>query len=408
MSINIRRDVKDSFYRYKMPKIVAKIEGKGNGIKTVIPNMSDIAKALSRPPTYPTKYFGFELGAQVKCEEKNDRYIINGQHESKKLQDLLDGFIDKFVLCAHCKNPETDLIINKSGIIRDCKACGKRSEVDHKHKLTAFIMKHPPTQPKKAKKASKKNSSKSENNSASEATIPTPPDSASINSGDEGSLRAEEEIIEALEPKPSKKNDDDDDDDDWCVDTSPEAVAERMKEINGAVAKLAINMANDDDGDEDDEKDPIDEFAEYIEEDERSDKEIIKKAKELGLRNDKVCTVLVQVLFDEDVLEEIVERAELLRNFVKNEKCQKATLGGIERLVDQNDKLLPKVAFILKAFYDEDILEEDVLLAWGEKASKKYVDKAKSKEIRKQATPFLNWLKEAEEESSEEDDEDDE
>ena len=402
MSINTRRDVKDSFYRYKMPKIVAKIEGKGNGIKTVIPNMSDIAKALSRPPTYPTKYFGFELGAQVKCEEKNDRYIINGQHESKKLQDLLDGFIDKFVLCAHCKNPETDLIINKNGIIRDCKACGKRSEVDHKHKLTAFIMKHPPTQPKKAKKSKK--GSKSENNSASEATIPTPPDSVSVNSEDETSMRTDEEIIEM--PKPVKN--DDDDDDDWCVDTSPEAVAERMKEINGAVAKLAVNIAEDDDGDDDDEKDPIDEFAEYVEEEERSDKEIIKKARELGLKNDKVCTVLVQILFDEDVLEQISERSELLNSFVKNEKCQKAILGGIERLVDQNDKLLPKVAFILKAFYDEDIVEEDVLLAWGEKASKKYVDKAKSKEIRKQATPFLNWLREAEEESSDEDDEDDE
>jgi len=401
MSINIRRDVKDSFYRYKMPKIVAKIEGKGNGIKTVIPNMSDIAKALSRPPTYPTKYFGFELGAQVKCEDKNDRYIINGQHESKKLQDLLDGFIDKFVLCAHCKNPETDLIINKNGIIRDCKACGKRSEVDHKHKLTAFIMKHPPTQPKKAKKSKK--GSKSENNSASEATIPTPPDSISVNSEEESSLRTDEEIIEV--PKPVKN--DDEDDDDWCVDTSPEAVAERMKEINGAVAKLAVNIAEDDDGD-DDEKDPIDEFADYIEEEERTDKEIIKKARELGLKNDKVCTVLVQLLFDEDVLEQLSDKAELLNSFVKNEKCQKAILGGIERLVDQNDKLLPKVAFILKAFYDEDIVEEDVLLAWGEKASKKYVDKAKSKEIRKQAAPFLNWLKEAEEESSDEDEEDDE
>jgi len=397
MSINIRRDVKDSFYRYKMPKMSVKIEGKGNGIKTVIPNMSDIAKALIRPPTYPTKYFGFELGAQVKCEEKNDRYIINGQHESKKLQDLLDGFIDKFVLCAHCKNPETDLIINKNGIIRDCKACGKRSEVDHKHKLTAFIMKHPPTQPKKSKKSKK---SKSENNSASEATIPTPPDSVSVNSEDENT-RTEEEVIEV--PKPVKNNEDDDDD--WCVDTSPEAVAERMKEINGAVAKLAVNMADEEDDGEDDEKDPIEEFADYIEEEERSDKEIIKKAHELGLKNDKVCTVLVQLLFDEDILEEVSERTDLLMSFVKNEKCQKAILGGIERLVDQNDKLLPKVAFILKAFYDEEIVEEDVLLAWGEKASKKYVDKAKSKEIRKQATPFLNWLREAEEESSEEDDE---
>jgi translation initiation factor 5 len=34
-----------------MPVLMTKIEGKGNGIKTVVPNMSDVARALSRPPT---------------------------------------------------------------------------------------------------------------------------------------------------------------------------------------------------------------------------------------------------------------------------------------------------------------------------------------------------------------------
>lgn len=44
--VNIRRDVDDKFYRYRMPLLEIKIEGKGNGIKTVVPNMSDIARAL--------------------------------------------------------------------------------------------------------------------------------------------------------------------------------------------------------------------------------------------------------------------------------------------------------------------------------------------------------------------------
>lgn len=38
-------------FRYKMPRLIAKVEGKGNGIKTVIPNMADIARSLGRPPT---------------------------------------------------------------------------------------------------------------------------------------------------------------------------------------------------------------------------------------------------------------------------------------------------------------------------------------------------------------------
>lgn len=56
-SINVNRGVQDPFYRYKMPRILAKVEGKGNGIKTVIANMNDIAKALSRPPTCQLFYF---------------------------------------------------------------------------------------------------------------------------------------------------------------------------------------------------------------------------------------------------------------------------------------------------------------------------------------------------------------
>lgn len=54
---NVNRNVTDAFYRYKMPRLLAKVEGKGNGIKTVIVNMTDIAKSLGRPPTCMKKRF---------------------------------------------------------------------------------------------------------------------------------------------------------------------------------------------------------------------------------------------------------------------------------------------------------------------------------------------------------------
>ncbi|XP_016101949.1 eukaryotic translation initiation factor 5-like [Sinocyclocheilus grahami] len=261
MSINVNRSVSDQFYRYKMPRLVAKVEGKGNGIKTVIVNMVDVAKALNRPPTYPTKFFGCELGAQTQFDTKNDRYIVNGSHEANKLQDMLDGFIHKFVLCPECDNPETDLF-----------------------------------------------------------------------------------------PKPISQ---------W---------QEGLVIMGLLTQKL--------------------------------------KFCHLGLMSFQTHKTFIQ-------------RAHACIFYIfcpqfchNNKKAQKYLLGGFECLVKLHQtQLLPRVPIILKDLYDADLLEEDVILAWAEKVSKKYVSKELAKEIHAKAEPFVKWLKEAEEESEgseeEEDDEDD-
>jgi translation initiation factor 5 len=144
MALNVNRNVQDAFYRYKMPRLQAKVEGKGNGIKTVLVNMVDVARALARPPTYVTKYFGCELGAQTQFDVKNERYIVNGCHDAGRMQDMLDGFIKKFVLCEKCDNPETVLKVKKNMIGASCKACGHIFTLDMRHKLTTFICKNPP------------------------------------------------------------------------------------------------------------------------------------------------------------------------------------------------------------------------------------------------------------------------
>lgn len=52
-----------------------------------------------------------------------------------------------------------------------------------------------------------------------------------------------------------------------------------------------------------------------------------------------------------------------------NHKAQKYLLGAFEKLVGQSfpGELMPKAAHILKAFYDSDLLEEEVILQWSEK-----------------------------------------
>nr|GMD76174.1 probable eukaryotic translation initiation factor 5-1 [Ipomoea batatas] len=142
----------DAFYRYKMPRMITKIEGRGNGIKTNVVNMVDIAKALARPASYPTKFFGCELGAQSKFDEKTGTSHVNGAHDTAKLAGLLETFIKKYVQCYGCGNPETEVLITKSQMIQlKCAACGFISDVDMRDKLTTFILKNPPEQKKGSK-----------------------------------------------------------------------------------------------------------------------------------------------------------------------------------------------------------------------------------------------------------------
>lgn len=142
--INIPRDRDDPNYRYKMPKLISKIEGRGNGIRTNIANMGDIARSLKRPPMYPTKFFGCELGAMVKFEENEEKAIVNGAHKEKDLVSILDKFIEMYVLCPHCLLPETDIIVKKGFLICKCNACGNVGELNNSHKIATYMIKNPP------------------------------------------------------------------------------------------------------------------------------------------------------------------------------------------------------------------------------------------------------------------------
>lgn len=298
-----------------MPLLTTKIEGKGNGIKTVIPNMSDVARALSRPPTYTTKFFGCELGAQTTFDEKNDRYIVNGAHNADRLRELLDVFIDKFVLCKSCKNPETELVIIKQGrtedIIRDCKACGERTGVDMRHKLTTFIVKNPPV---KIKKGKNKNTGGDAASGVGGAGNPDPT-GESPEPADDGN-ESDDAITRKIKAEAAELNTDVAiEKEDWVADTSPEAVKQRIKALEGSMAAVALN--GDDDGSDEDANSPYAVLGRWIEDDDEDDPKarsiaIFKKAQELGIeKKHKAVTIIVQALFTENIVAEIPQYAAL-------------------------------------------------------------------------------------------------
>ncbi|CAH1173563.1 unnamed protein product [Phaedon cochleariae] len=391
MSVNVNRSVSDVFYRYKMPRIVAKVEGKGNGIKTVIVNMSEVAKALGRPPTYPTKYFGCELGAQTQFDFKNERFIVNGSHDAAKLQDLLDGFIRKFVLCPECDNPETDLIVSlKRGTVsQGCKACGYHGLLESIHKLMTFILKNPPnsnpasqgsslTEGKRSKRSKRNGDANGDNEEQNESSL-------------DGSV-----VDKSLA--------DEDDQTEWAVDVSEEAVRARMLDLTDGAKNMTISEDL-----EKSEKERMDILYNMVKvkrdagqlENPQTQKEILSEAERLEVKQ-KAPLILAELLFDHNILAQAKKYRMLFLRFALNEKkAQRYLMGGIEQVVAlHRDKLMGKVPVLLKVFYDMDILGEECIIDWSDKVSKKYVAKEVSQEIHDKAAPFVKWLKEAESEES--------
>ncbi|KAL8722277.1 MAG: hypothetical protein Q9181_007522 [Wetmoreana brouardii] len=425
-TVNIRRDVSDPFYRYKMERLLSKVEGKGNGIKTVIVNLSGVAASLSRPPSYVIKYFGFELGAQTNINPKDDRWIINGSHEASKLQDYLDGFISKFVLCKKCKNPETDVNIRDGRILLDCKACGQRSDVDLRLKLSSFILKDQPKKGKKDKAEKKARRAKAkENGDAAEQNGNGQAGSGESNSdnaeGEDGDLAVEAGSDDELTRRINAEAKDIDQsanvkDDVWAVDVSEEAVKARAKELpDDLKQKLVFDEGDEDAEGEGGGQSAYDELGNWVISTAESkqggvgeleDVEIYKKAKELGIETKhKTLTVLAQTIFDKYIVTQIPKRAPMLKKMITSERHEKAFLGGTESFVGkQHPELIPEVNKILVAYYQEDLISNDVFNSWN-KASKKYVDINTSKKVRKSAEKFLEWLKTADEEESEESEE---
>jgi translation initiation factor 2 beta subunit (eIF-2beta)/eIF-5 len=119
----------DQFYRYKIECPIIKIEGSGKMIKTKILNINTIENLLYRSAELLLSYYCIKLGCN-----KLDNMTISGNHSQQILTDLMIEFINKYILCIECKNPETVCKISgskKNKIIKvKCKSCGHRYELD--------------------------------------------------------------------------------------------------------------------------------------------------------------------------------------------------------------------------------------------------------------------------------------
>lgn len=403
----------DQFNRYKMPPVIGKVEGRGNGIKTRIVNCVEVARALHRPPGYVCKFFGCELCAQTKINDADGEYIVNGAFNQSVLADTLQKFIKMFVLCSSCNLPETDLKVRKNGLITQvCNACGATGVCDMTHKLCTYIVNNPPDGKKKkvggkkdkaarrAAKAAKKAhvdgdedderaAKKAARRAAKKAATAADEDSETLVMGGE---------MEFTEADFAGGDEGDDDDVQWSVDTSKEAQEARQRELGAAASILDRAPVEDEWG-------KVRKLRAYIDDGKKASR-VIGKSEKLFGEDGTIQGIVKAAVVDEAlscVVQSVRDRAlSILEQLGRpmHVEAQEALLSYFEWAGTHDKRIVPMIPHILKLSYDEGVVEEEVIVRWFEKTELK-------DEVRKGVEMIVKWLQSAEEEeeSSEEESE---
>jgi len=113
----------DKGERFEIPKV----SGHHEGIRTVVTNFAQIAGAIRRSQEHFVKFLTKELASSA--EISGDRLILSRKLASKDINDKVEKYVKRFVLCPKCKKPDTELSDEGAKLYLRCLACGEKHEV---------------------------------------------------------------------------------------------------------------------------------------------------------------------------------------------------------------------------------------------------------------------------------------
>lgn len=115
----------DPNYRYKMPVMELRSQGRGNGAQFVIENLKDVALALHRSPEEITKFLQLGFGNFGRYNPSEGSVTFTGSATIAEASRVLKDYVFTHVLCQACSNPETSYILKEKGLSMVCAACGQ-------------------------------------------------------------------------------------------------------------------------------------------------------------------------------------------------------------------------------------------------------------------------------------------
>lgn len=109
--------------RLELPRLRHSI----TGMRTIVFNFKEIADALDRDPLHLLKFLSCEMATAATMQES--RAIFKGKFPADTFQKLLQRYMENFLLCPICHNPDTRIVKEKRLSFLECKACGAKSAI---------------------------------------------------------------------------------------------------------------------------------------------------------------------------------------------------------------------------------------------------------------------------------------
>jgi len=117
------KQINTSGERFEIPRIKGHYEGK----KTILTNFSQICSHIRREQSHFLKFLLKELASSGQIE--GDRIVLNNKIPSTKINDKIELYTKKFVICQECQKPDTEIRREDRISFLHCLACGAKHPI---------------------------------------------------------------------------------------------------------------------------------------------------------------------------------------------------------------------------------------------------------------------------------------
>jgi translation initiation factor 2 subunit 2 len=102
-------------------------ESVASGNKTIIMNFKEICDRINRDRNHLLKYLAGELATSGSME--GNHATFQGRFDNRTINSLFQRYIQDYVLCPICHQPDTKIVRKHRFSLLQCEACGATSPI---------------------------------------------------------------------------------------------------------------------------------------------------------------------------------------------------------------------------------------------------------------------------------------